>query len=484
MAYIPHTPDDRRKMLAALGVNSFDELLKHVPEGVRLKRALAVPAARPEWEVRRQLAQLAARNAHTDDLVSFLGAGAYDHFIPSAVAHITRRSEFATAYTPYQPEVSQGTLQAIFEFQTAIARLVGLPMANASLYDGATACAEAVLLATGETGGTRVVMSEAVHPHTRSVVATYLEGLPYKTRVVKTPSGVTHAVDITAALGRKPACVVVSQPNVFGQIEDLAPLAEAAHARGALFIVVADPIALGIIEAPGRQGADIVVGEGQSLGLAQNFGGPYLGFLATRRDLVRRLPGRLIGLSTDRRGNRSYVMTLQTREQHIRRERATSNICTNQGLCALAATIYLSMVGRQGLRRAATLTTQKAHYLAERLSSLAGFRLRYPGAFFKEFVLETPRPPQAIIRRLVGEGILAGVDLGRLQSSWRGGLLIAVTEKRSRDELDRYTDRLQPFAARAEIARAVARQMNLETAPTIDPDSEAEESTTEAQLRR
>jgi glycine dehydrogenase subunit 1 len=465
MAYIPHTPGDRQRMLAALGLNSLDELLAGVPEAVRLQRPLNLPAALPEWEVQRQLAELGGQNRNTTELASFLGGGAYDHFVPAAITHLTRRSEFATAYTPYQPEVSQGTLQAIFEFQTAIARLVGLPVANASLYDGATACAEAVLLAQAETGGRHVIVSEAVHPHTRSVVQTYLKGRKHPTRIVKTPTGVTDPEAMVAKAGRKPACLVISQPNCFGQIEDVTALAHAAHQVGALCVVSVDPIAMGLLEAPGRQGADIVVGEGQALGLAQNFGGPYLGFLASRRELTRRLPGRLIGMSTDRQGRRAYVMTLQTREQHIRRERATSNICTNQGLCALAATIYLSLVGPTGLRKAAELCLQKAHYMAEQLAALTGFRLRYSGPFFKEFVLETPSSPAAIIRKLLGEGILAGIDLGRLQGSWRGGLLIAVTEKRTRVEIDRYVDALRPYEARAAITEALARQMSQSEAP-------------------
>ncbi len=467
MAYIAHTEADRRRILERLGVRRIEDLLLAVPESVRLTSPLAVPAAAPEWEVKRQLAALAGKNRHTDEMVSFLGAGAYDHFIPAAVAHITRRSEFATAYTPYQPEVSQGTLQAIFEFQTAIARLVGLPIANASMYDGATAAAEACLVSSAHTGKDGVVVSEAVHPHTRSVISTYLSGHDHRAKVVKTPSGVTDPDLLRAQLSRKTACVVVSQPNVFGQIEDLKALAAVAHEHDALFVVVVDPVALGILEAPGLQGADIVVGEGQSLGLAQSFGGPYLGFFAAGKDLVRRLPGRLVGLSVDARGQRAYVMTLQTREQHIKRERATSNICTNQGLCALAATVYLSLVGREGLAATATLCLQKAHYFAEQLAGLTGFRLRFGGPFFKEFVLEGPTPPSTLVRRLAREGILAGVDLARLSRTWRGGLLVAVTEKRTKGEMDRFVDLLRPLEARAQITQALARRLeNAAAAPT------------------
>jgi glycine dehydrogenase subunit 1 len=414
---------------------------------------------------------MAGKNEHTDQMVSFLGGGAYDHFIPAAVAHITRRSEFATAYTPYQPEVAQGTLQAIFEFQTAIARLTGLPVANASMYDGATAAAEACLVASAHTACDRVVVSEAVHPHTRSVVATYLSGRNLRPRVAKTPGGITDPDAVRALLGKKPACVLVSQPNVFGQIEDLKALAEVAHEHGALLVVQADPVSFGILEAPGRLGADIVVGEGQSLGLAQSFGGPYLGYFATTQELLRRLPGRLVGLSVDQKGRRAYVMTLQTREQHIKRERATSNICTNQGLCALAATVYLSLVGKSGLVATAQLCLQKSHYLAERIRDLTGFKLRYPGPFFKEFVVEGPTSPASLIRRFSREGILAGIDLGRLSSSWRGGLLVAVTEKRTREEMDRYTELLRPLEARAQISRALARQLELNRTPTEAPRS-------------
>jgi glycine dehydrogenase subunit 1 len=467
MAYIAHTPEERRRMLATIGAGSLADLLAPVPAPVRLNRSLDVPAAAPEWEVQRQLAVLAAGNQNTQDLVSFLGAGAYDHFIPSAIAHITRRSEFATAYTPYQPEVAQGTLQAIFEFQTAIARLVGLPLANASLYDGATAAAEAVLMAISETAQRKVFISEAVHPHTRQVVNTYLSGLYGRAVVVKTPAGVTNATDLAAAMNGKPACLVVSQPNVFGQIEDIESLARTAHERGALLVVIADPIALGILEAPGRQGADIVVGEGQSLGLPQSFGGPYLGFFAARAELVRRLPGRLVGLSADSRGRRAYVMTLQTREQHIRRERATSNICTNQGLCALAATIYLALVGKTGLQQVARLCFEKAHYAAGQLASLTGFKLRYTGPFFKEFVLDVPATASVIVRKLAAQGMLAGVDMGRLSGSWRGGLLVAVTEKRTRAEIDRYVELLRPYEARAAISRAMAQKIDNDPRPTL-----------------
>jgi glycine dehydrogenase subunit 1 len=467
MAYIAHTPEERRRMLATIGVKSIEELLEPVPAAVRLKRPLDVPPAAPEWEVHRQLAELAARNQNTQQYVSFLGAGAYDHFVPAAIAHITRRSEFATAYTPYQPEVAQGTLQSIFEFQTAIARLSGLPLANASLYDGATAAAEAALLAISESGSKRVFVSEAVHPHTRAVIDTYLSGLYGKSLVVKTPGGVTDAKSASERMSGKPACLVVSQPNVFGQIEDIDALAKAAHGQGALLVVIADPIALAILEAPGKQGADIVVGEGQSLGLAQSFGGPYLGFFAARTELVRRLPGRLVGMSNDTLGRRAYVMTLQTREQHIRRERATSNICTNQGLCALAATVYLSLVGKTGLQQVANLCLQKAHYAAERLASLTGFKLRYSGPFFKEFVLDVPATPSVMVRKLAAQGILAGVDLGRLSGAWRGGLLVAVTEKRTRAEIDRFAELLKPYEARAAISRAMAEKIDNDPHPTL-----------------
>lgn len=465
MAYMAHTDADRRHILDRLGLKATDDLLKAVPDSVRLKSPLSVPAAAPEWEVKRQLAALSGKNEHTDELVSFLGAGAYDHFIPAAVSHITRRSEFATAYTPYQPEVAQGTLQAIFEFQTAIARLVGLPIANASMYDGATAAAEACLVARAHTGRDAVVVSEAVHPHTRSVVGTYLSGHDLRAKIIKTPDGVTDPEQLRSQLGRKPACVLVSQPNVFGQLEDIRALAAVAHEQGALLLVQADPVALGLIEAPGLQGADIVMGEGQALGLAQNFGGPYLGFFASGADLLRRLPGRLVGLSVDNRGQRAYVMTLQTREQHIKRERATSNICTNQGLCALAATVYLSLVGREGLATTAALCLQKSHYLAENLASLTGFRLRYTGPFFKEFVLEGPVPPTSLVRRLLREGILAGVDLARLSKSWRGGLLVAVTEKRTKGEMDRFVELLRPLETRAQISLALARKIESAAQP-------------------
>ena len=486
MAYIAHTQEDRKRMYDALGISSFDDLLTTLPESLRLNRLLRVPPAAPEWEVAAQLQALAGKNTHTEAFASFLGAGAYDHFVPSAVGHITSRSEFSTAYTPYQAEVSQGTLQSIFEFQTAIARLVAMPLANASLYDGASACAEAVLLCRSATGGHQVLMSESVHPHTRAVVHTYLKGFGIKPTVIKATEGITDPAAVNDKSGKKPACLVVSQPNVFGQIEDITKLAECAHEMGALLVVCVDPIAMGVLEAPGHQQADVIVGEGQSLGISQSFGGPYLGFMAARESLLRRMPGRLIGLTVDCHGTRSYVMTLQTREQHIRRERATSNICTNQGLCALAATVYMSLLGKTGLQKAAHLSMQKAHYLADRLCELTGFKLRFTGPFFKEFVLEMPASPSSVIRKLNGERIFAGVDLSRLQGSWRGGLLVAVTEKRSRGEMDRYIEGLKSFSARAEIALALARELAAGDAPTVStsaelsgPESEAE---TEASL--
>jgi len=304
MAYIAHTQEDRKRMYDALGISSFDDLLTTLPESLRLNRLLRVPPAAPEWEVAAQLQALAGKNTHTEAFASFLGAGAYDHFVPSAVGHITSRSEFSTAYTPYQAEVSQGTLQSIFEFQTAIARLVAMPLANASLYDGASACAEAVLLCRSATGGHQVLMSESVHPHTRAVVHTYLKGFGIKPTVIKATEGITDPAAVNDKSGKKPACLVVSQPNVFGQIEDITKLAECAHEMGALLVVCVDPIAMGVLEAPGHQQADVIVGEGQSLGISQSFGGPYLGFMAARESLLRRMPGRLRHVGAYPRGAR------------------------------------------------------------------------------------------------------------------------------------------------------------------------------------
>ncbi|GAB6876031.1 aminomethyl-transferring glycine dehydrogenase subunit GcvPA [Thermaerobacter litoralis] len=436
--YIPHTREDREAMLAALGIGSVEDLFADIPAALRLQRPLDLPPALTEPELVAHLEELAAANTGAAK-VCFLGGGVYDHFIPSVVPYLAGRGEFATAYTPYQPEVSQGTLRAIFEFQTMIAELAGLDVANASMYDGATALAEAAFMAVNLARRERIVVLGGVHPEARQVLATYAEGqgLPVTAVPVDPQAGTTdpRALDEILAAGDV-ACVLIQQPNFYGCLEPAPEIARRAKAAGALVVVSADPVSLGLLEAPGRYGADIVVGDGQALGLPMAYGGPHFGFFACRGEYVRRLPGRIVGRTVDRQGREGYVLTLQTREQHIRRDRATSNICTNHSLMALAATIHLAALGPRGLRRVAELCLHKAHYLAERIEALPGFRRVFEAPFFKEFVIACDRPGQDAAAAALEAGYLVGPDLGRWEPGRRGQLLVAVTERRTRQELD------------------------------------------------
>src|SRR5215468_194106 len=371
MRYISNTAAQQREMLATIGANSIEDLLSRIPAKARLSRPLSVPAAMAEGDLVRHLRRLSSKNANADDFACFLGAGSYDHTVPSPINHLISRGEFFTAYTPYQPEASQGTLRSIFEYQTMMAELTGMDVANASIYDGASSLAEGVLMAHAITGRAETAWSRGVNPLYQQVVETYSEGPDFRRKSVT----------------ERTAAVVVQYPNFFGCLEDLRAAAEIAHAKGALLVVAADPVNLGFLTPPGALGADIVVGEGQGLGVPMSFGGPNLGVFAARADLVRRMPGRLVGATVDKDGKRGYVLTLQTREQHIRREKATSNICTNVALIALAATIHTALLGKEGLRRAATLSTAKAHYAAERFAAVPGVSLRFTAPFFKEFAL-------------------------------------------------------------------------------------------------
>ncbi|QBS37981.1 aminomethyl-transferring glycine dehydrogenase subunit GcvPA [Thermaerobacter sp. FW80] len=436
--YIPHTDEDREAMLAALGIASVDELFRDIPPELRLGRPLDLPPALTEPELVAHLEALAAANPGTTK-VCFLGGGVYDHFIPSVVPYLAGRGEFATAYTPYQPEVSQGTLRAIFEFQTMIAELTGLDVANASMYDGATALAEAAFMAVNIARRERIVVLGGVHPEARQVLQTYAAGqaLPVTVVPVDPEQGTTDlaALDRVLAAGDV-ACVLIQQPNFYGCLEPAPEIARRAKGAGAMVVVSADPVSLGLLEAPGRYGADIVVGDGQSLGLPMAYGGPHFGFFACRAEYVRRLPGRIVGRTVDRRGREGYVLTLQTREQHIRRDRATSNICTNHSLMALAATIHLAALGPRGLRQLAELCLHKAHYLAERIEALPGFRRVFRAPFFKEFVVACQRPGFDPAAAALDAGYLVGPDLGRWEPGRRGQLLVAVTERRTRAEMD------------------------------------------------
>jgi glycine dehydrogenase subunit 1 len=446
MRYLPNTADDRQAMLAAIGVGSIEDLLVKVPPKARLSRPLALPPALAETDLVRELRARAARNADADSYVCFLGAGAYDHYVPSPIDHLVRRGEFFTAYTPYQPEASQGTLRTIYEYQTMIAELTGMDVANASLYDGASSVAEAVLMAQAATGRDEVVLAGGLHPLYRRVVATYTRPR-LRLRDVPAPEGVLDLDAARRALGERTAALVVQSPNFYGVLEDVAAAAGVAHAVGALLVVVTDPVNLGVLEAPGRLGADIVVGEGQGLGVPLSYGGPYLGVFAARQEFVRRLPGRLVGATVDLDGRRGFVLTLQTREQHIRRARATSNICTNVALCALMATIYLAILGKRGLVEVGELAMAKAHYAAERLTAVPGVSLRFRAPFFKEFTLRLPLAPERVVRRLLRDRILAGVPLKPFDRRLADCLLVAVTEKRTREEIDAFA---------AALGRAVA----------------------------
>ncbi len=428
-------------MLAAIGLDDVEPLFSRIPAGLRQPK-LRLPPPLSEPELLAEMQALAGQNRHLGQMACFLGGGAYHHFIPSVVDAITSRGEFLTSYTPYQPEVSQGTLQSIFEFQSLVCELTGLEVANASLYDGASALAEAALMATGITRRDRVVAARTVHPEYRQVVRTYFSGRNLELAVAAGEGAALPPNVARQALDGQTAALIVQQPNFFGGVEDLESLADVAHERGTLLIVAFNPIALGLLRSPGECGADIAVGEGQPLGLPAGFGGPYLGLMATRSAYLRQMPGRLVGMTNDDRGQRGFVLTLQAREQHIRREKATSNICTNEGLCALAATVYLSMMGPQGLRQVAELCLRRAHYAAERLAALPGYALAYSDSFFHEFVLRCPRPPAEINARLLEAGIIGGLELRAWYPELADSLLFCVTEMNSRAQIDRLVDAL------------------------------------------
>ncbi|MDI6803900.1 MAG: aminomethyl-transferring glycine dehydrogenase subunit GcvPA [Bacteroidota bacterium] len=442
MAYIPSTDTDRQEMLKAIGVASFEELLKAIPTEIRTKGEINIPKRLSEFEVLNELRNLESVNKSADKIISFLGGGAYDHFIPSAIAALTSRSEFYTAYTPYQAEVSQGTLQAIYEYQTMVCRLTGMDVANASMYDGGSALGEAALLAVNHTGRNEIIIAGKIHPHYLKIIRTYCEGQDIVINEVVSSRGSVLPDKLKTHISEKTAAVIVQHPNFYGCFEDVDEIGDLAHAAGALYIVSVDPISLGILTPPGEYGADIVVGEGQVFGCPQNFGGPYLGIFAAKEFLLRKMPGRISGVTIDTDGQRGFVLTVQTREQHIRREKATSNICTNQGLMMLSATIYLALLGKNGIQEVANLCLQKAQYLASAIVEIPGFRMKYNRPFFREFVIETPIPAAEIIKLLSGKGILAGLDLKQFDPK-DTGLLIAVTEKRTKEELDLFMSELK-----------------------------------------
>ena len=438
MRYIPNSPDERTEMLQQLDAASIENLFDSIPEDLRLRQHLNVPAAMSEIELLKAFDEMGARN-QAADRVSFLGGGAYAHYVPTIVDHLISRSEFFTAYTPYQPEISQGTLQSIFEFQTLVCQLTGMDIANASMYDGSTAMAEAVLMAERVTKRSKVIASAAIHPQYLEVAHTYVQhaGIELQHSLYCTDTGTTLPESLVA-LDERTAAVVVQSPNFFGCIEDLAALSEKAHAKGALLIVaITEAMSLGLLRSPGASGADIVVAEGQSFGVPLSFGGPYVGLFATRDRYARQIPGRLVGEAYDKRGRRGFVLTLATREQHIRREKATSNICTNEGLIALAATVYLETMGRRGVQEAARQCAQKAHYAARAIAKVAGFSLPFSGSFFNEFVVRAPVAASPLLDKLAREkGIDGGIALSRFDSNRPNDFLVCVTETNTRKQID------------------------------------------------
>lgn len=448
MRYIPTTPEERERMLRTIGVGSIEDLFSDIPTAVRLQEPLRLKPALSDPETIAYLRALAEQNGHADQLVCFMGAGAYDHFIPPLVWQLVGRGEFLTAYTPYQAEIMQGELQAAYEYQSMICELLAMDIANASMYDGASALGEAAVMARDLTRRDRVVVSRAVHPEYRQALKTYTEPLKIEAIEIPQEDGITPIHAVRRALNDQTAAVIIQHPNIFGCLEDAKEIGDAAHAVGALFVLAtADPLAFGVLAPPGELGADIVAGEGQALGNPLNFGGPYLGIIAARQGFARRMPGRLVGATVDAEGRRGFVLTLQTREQHIRREKATSNICTNEALNALAAAVYLSALGKDGVRKAAELCLRNAHYLKQRIAALDGFEIAFRRPTYHEFVVRTPRPAEVVARGLVREGFLGGLPLARFYRGMRNALLVCVTESRTREQMDRFVEALARVVA-------------------------------------
>jgi len=452
MRYLPLSDADRRQMLDVIGAETIDELFRDVPESARQSGPIAgLPMHAPEMAVERHLTALAAKNVPAGSAPFFLGCGAYKHHVPASVDHLIQRGEFLTAYTPYQPEIAQGTLQVLFEFQTQVAKLTGCEVANASMYDGSTACWEAIGMARRITRRTKALLSDGLHPHYVGVCQTMAKFTgDTLTTAVPTLSADTDLDTLIGQIDGETSAVVVQYPDILGRIADLTPVAEAAHAAGALLIaVVTEPVALGLIKSPGEMGADIVVGEGQSLGVGLQFGGPYVGLFACREKHIRQMPGRLAGETVDAEGKRGFVLTLSTREQHIRREKATSNICTNSGLCALAFSIHMTLLGEKGLRQLAELNHARAVQVAERLSAIPGVRL-VNDAFFNEFTLELPVEARPAVHAMVDKGVLGGVSLGRLYpgvEALKNGLVVAVTETVTDADIDALEGALKEVVA-------------------------------------
>lgn len=442
MHYHPMTEEDKAKMLREVGVRDFADLIKNIPESLR-NASIKIPEARSEFEVRTLLEGLGGKNETIRQFLSFLGGGSYDHFIPAAVSEIIGRHEFYTAYTPYQSEASQGTLQAIFEYQSLITELTGLDVSNASHYDGSTSMAEAALLALRHTDRTRILVSRAVHPHYREVLRTYLRGSPYSVEEFDfLPQKNFDPESFQSLLTGEVAGAIFQTPNFFGVLEDLEGVSDRLHAAGALLIVVANPLSLGVLKSPGEWGADIAAGDGQPLGLPPQFGGPYLGYFAVTRSLMRQIPGRLCGMTQDADGRRAFCLTIQAREQHIRRERAASNICTNQALCALAACAYMTFLGKEGIREVAEINMDRALYLRQRIHTLQGFSTELGTPIFNEFVVKTDKPFGPIEKRLRKKRIFPGLHLKPFYPKLKNEFLVCATETKTREQLDTFVEEL------------------------------------------
>jgi glycine dehydrogenase subunit 1 len=434
--YLPITAEDRKEMMSFLGIEDINDLFSDIPEQIRFKGKLNIPKALSEPEITKYFSRLAGKNVNSSEYTYFLGAGIYDHYIPSTVNHVISRSEFYTAYTPYQPEISQGELQAIFEFQTMICELTGMEAANSSMYDGPTALAEAANLAVGGVKGKKVLVSRAVHPEARAILKVNARGQGYDVIVIDTKDGVTDVDALEASIDENTAAVIVQYPNFFGSIEDLAVIEKVAHKHKGLFIVSSNPLALGVLKPPGEFNADIVVGDAQPFGIPMQLGGPSCGYFAVKEKLLRKIPGRIVGQTVDKNGKRGFVLTLQAREQHIRREKATSNICSNQALNALAASVAMTALGKRGVKEMAALNVKKTDYAKKEIRKLNGYEIVFDVPVFNEFVVKTPKPVAEINKALLKRKIVGGYDLGRDYPELGSHMLLAVTEIRTKEEID------------------------------------------------
>ncbi|PZF89558.1 aminomethyl-transferring glycine dehydrogenase [Listeria ivanovii] len=440
--YLPMTEQDEKEMLDTIGVASIDDLFQDIPEKIRFKRDYNLKPAKSEPALLRELSKLASKNANTTEYTSFLGAGVYSHYIPTVVDHVISRSEFYTAYTPYQPEISQGELQAIFEFQTMIAELTGMDLANSSMYDGGTALAEAAMLASGHTKRKKILISGAVHPESINVLKTYASGQHIEVEVIPELDGKTDMDALKKALTDDIAGFAVQYPNFYGQVEPLAEMEKLIHENNSLLLVSSNPLALGLLTPPGEFGADIVVGDSQVFGIPESFGGPHCGFFAVTNKLVRKVPGRLVGETVDENGKRGYVLTLQAREQHIRRDKATSNICSNQALNALASSVAMATLGKVGLPEMAKKNLDKSHYAKQKFQK-SGFEVLFSDSFFNEFVIKLSKPIKEVNEALLDEGIIGGYDLGFYDAKYENHMLVAVTEMRTKEEIDAFVASLE-----------------------------------------